>query len=198
MLDIILAALYGLVQGVTEWLPVSSTGHMLLLNRWLPLPVSDEFSEFFFVAVQLGSLIAIPILFWERMDPRIPTNRRIWAKVLCAVLPAGICGLLFDDFIDAHLHTPLVIAAALIIYGAAFLRIGRQRTGGDHRAGSHSAWPGNGHRMLSGAGARSGNLTLRGNHAGWNAAWTRALMRGRVFVLSRLTHHAGRCRTKRG
>lgn len=127
MLDFLIAALYGLVQGVTEWLPVSSTGHMILLGRWLPLAVSGEFGEFFLVAVQLGSLLAVPALFWGRMDPRVPANRGVWAKVLCAIVPAGVCGVLFDDFIDAHLHTPVVIAAALVVYGAAFLLVERRR-----------------------------------------------------------------------
>lgn len=126
MLDFLIAALYGIVQGITEWLPVSSTGHMILLDGMLPLPVSTDFRAFFLVAVQIGSLLAVPTLFPARIDPRKPENRRLWGRVLCAVLPAGLCGLLFDDLIDTHLYRPAVVAAALIVYGIAFLLLDRR------------------------------------------------------------------------
>ncbi len=121
MLDLLTALLYGIVQGITEWLPVSSTGHMLLLDGYLPLPFSPEFREFFLVAVQLGSLMAVPALFGARIDPRRAENRRLWGRVLVAVLPAGIAGLLFDEMIDVYLYRPAVIAAALIFFGLLFL-----------------------------------------------------------------------------
>lgn len=126
MADLFIALLYGIVQGVTEWLPVSSTGHMLLLDALLPLPVSADFRAFFLVAVQLGSLCAVPMLFRRRLNL---SHRTLWARVLCAVIPAGVCGLLLDDFIDANLGTPAVIAGALIVWGGAFLLVGRRRGG---------------------------------------------------------------------
>lgn len=126
MIDLLIAMLYGVVQGVTEWLPVSSTGHMILLDAWLPLPVSDDFRAFFLVAVQLGSLLAVPAIFRERLSIR---NRTLWVKVLCAVIPAGVCGLLLDDLIEARLSSPAVVAGALIVYGVAFLCVGRHRSG---------------------------------------------------------------------
>lgn len=124
MVDLVIAVLYGVVQGVTEWLPVSSTGHMILLDAWLPLPVSDDFRAFFLVAVQLGSLLAVPAVFRGRMSG---ASRALWAKVLCAVVPAGVCGLLLDDLIEARLSSPAVVAGALIAYGVAFLCVGRRR-----------------------------------------------------------------------
>ena len=123
----LIAALYGVIQGVTEWLPISSTGHMILLDACLPLPVSADFRAFFLVAVQLGSLCAVPALFWGRIDPRGAANRRLWGRVLCAVMPAGVCGLLLDDLIDTRLSSPAVVAAALIVYGVAFLLTDRLR-----------------------------------------------------------------------
>ncbi len=126
MLDLLIALLYGIVQGITEWLPVSSTGHMLLLDAWLPLPVSADFLAFFLVAVQLGSLLAVPVFFRERLRA---ADLRLWGRVLLAVLPAGVCGLLFDDLIEARLSSPAVIAGALIVYGIAFLCVGRRQGG---------------------------------------------------------------------
>ncbi len=114
----LIAALYGLVQGVTEWLPVSSTGHMLLLDAALPLPLAGDFRAFFLVAVQLGSLAALPrFLPWR--------DRRLWLRVIPAAIPAAILGLLLDDVIDATLSSPRVIAVMLIVYGLAFLAVGR-------------------------------------------------------------------------
>lgn len=127
--DLLLALLYGTVQGITEWLPISSTGHLLLLQTRLPLPLTDQFRPFFLVAVQLGSLLALLPLLRPQLDLRRPELRRLWGKVACAVLPAGLCGLALDDFLDAHLSTPRVIAAALIGYGVLFLFLGR-RPGG--------------------------------------------------------------------
>lgn len=118
MSALLIAALYGLVQGVTEWLPVSSTGHMLLLDALLPLPLTGDFRAFFLVAVQLGSLCALPrFLPWREVG--------LWRRVLPAAIPAALLGLWLDDCIDASLSTPRVIAAMLILYGVAFLVIGR-------------------------------------------------------------------------
>lgn len=121
----------GIVEGITEWLPISSTGHMLLVDEFLQLSMSDAFKEMFFVVIQLGAILAVVLLFWGKMfpfqfrDKTKPVIRgdvfQIWFKVVVACIPGTIVMLLFDDFIEEHLHTPYVIAATLILYGVAFL-----------------------------------------------------------------------------
>lgn len=132
----------GIVEGITEWLPISSTGHMLLVDEWFTLEASEEFKEMFFVVIQLGAILAVVLLFWKKMIPfqladrSAPLFKRdtlsLWLKVAVACIPGAVITLLFDDFIEAHLHTPSVIAAALVIYGIAFLII--ERPGRSHTA----------------------------------------------------------------
>lgn len=128
----------GLVEGITEWLPISSTGHMLLVDEFLSLPFSDAYKSMFFVVIQLGAILAVVVLFWNRLfpfdfRPGKPTMKKqswlLWAKVLVACLPAIVVGLPLDDFLEAHLHTPVVIALALILYGVAFIIIERRHKG---------------------------------------------------------------------
>ena len=119
------------MEGITEWLPVSSTGHLILLDEFLPLDASDAFKEMFNVVIQLGAILAVVVMFWKRLFPFQWKDKtqpvvqksilRLWGKVIIACIPAGVIGILFDDFFEAHLHTPLVIAAMLILYGIAFL-----------------------------------------------------------------------------
>lgn len=121
----------GIVEGITEWLPISSTGHMLLVDEFLQINASDEFKDMFFVVIQLGAILAVVLLFWKKMWPfRLGEDKKIvvrtkvfsvWFKVVVACIPGAIVTLLFDDFISAHLETPFVIAAALIFYGIAFI-----------------------------------------------------------------------------
>lgn len=122
----------GIVEGITEWLPISSTGHMLLVDEFLQLNASDSFKEMFFVVIQLGAILAVVILFWKKMWPfRLNKEEKkiivrtktfsTWFKVVVACIPGATVTLLFDNFVEAHLHTPFVIAAALIIYGVAFI-----------------------------------------------------------------------------
>lgn len=123
----------GIVEGITEWLPISSTGHMLLVDQFLTLNVSDDFKEMFFVVIQLGAILAVVLLFWDKMfpfqfkDKSKPVIRKdiftIWFKVVVACVPGAIVTILFDDYIEAHLHTPVVIAIALIFYGVVFIWI---------------------------------------------------------------------------
>ncbi len=123
----------GIVEGVTEWLPISSTGHMLLVDEFIKMDMTDAFKEMFFVVIQLGAILAVVLLFWKKMWPfqRSEKNtaaiRRdvfdIWFKVVVACIPGAVVTLLFDDYIEAHLHTPAVISAALIVYGAAFILV---------------------------------------------------------------------------
>ena len=132
LLEFLKVIFLGVIEGITEWLPISSTGHILLVDEFLQLNASDEFKEMFFVVIQLGAILAVVLLFWKKMWPfRLGENKRtvvvrkkvfsVWFKVIVACVPGAIVTLLFDDFIEAHLHTPFVIAAALIVYGAAFI-----------------------------------------------------------------------------
>lgn len=132
-IEIIKAIFLGIVEGITEWLPISSTGHMLLVDEFIHLNMSEEFKNMFFIVIQLGAILAVVLLFWNKMfpfqfkDKDKPIIRKdifsMWFKVVVACIPGAIVTLLFDDYIDAHLHTPLVIALALIFYGIAFIII---------------------------------------------------------------------------
>ena len=133
-LEIIKVILLGIIEGITEWLPVSSTGHLLLFDAVFPLKQSAEFMEMFNVVVQLGAILAVIVLFWNKLFPwkkdensnKLVADKTVftlWGKVLVACLPAGIIGILFDDILETYLHRPLVIALMLILYGAAFIVI---------------------------------------------------------------------------
>ncbi|MEA4965983.1 MAG: undecaprenyl-diphosphate phosphatase [Oscillospiraceae bacterium] len=125
----------GIVEGITEWLPISSTGHMLLVDEFLQLNASEAFKEMFFVVIQLGAILAVVVLFWNKMfpfqfrDKSRPVIRKdvfsTWFKVILACIPGAVVTLLFDDYIEAHLHTPTVIAVALVFYGVAFIIVER-------------------------------------------------------------------------
>ena len=136
-IEIIKVVLLGIIEGITEWLPISSTGHMLLFDEVLPLKLSESFKEMFIVVIQLGAILAVVLLFWKQLFPlrrkqtedgtmKTVTDKNIlslWGKVIVACLPAGIIGILFDDILEKYLHTPLVISLTLIIYGVAFIWI---------------------------------------------------------------------------
>lgn len=124
--------LLGIVEGVTEWLPISSTGHMLLVDEFCHLKATNEFKELFFVVIQLGAILAVILLFWKKMWPfgiyekKIQIKKDIfsvWFKVVAACIPGAVVTLLFDDYIEEHFHTPNIIALTLIIYGIAFIVI---------------------------------------------------------------------------
>ncbi len=130
----------GIVEGITEWLPISSTGHLILVNEFIGLQVSDAFMEMFLVVIQLGAILAVVVIYWEKIWP-FTTNKkdyymnipimRMWCKVLVGVLPAAIIGLLFDDWLEATLYNPLTVSLMLILYGVFFILIERrnQRNG---------------------------------------------------------------------
>ncbi len=129
IVEIIKAILQGIVQGITEWLPVSSTGHILLLDALWKMDASPAFFDVFKVIIQLGSIMAVVVLYFHKLNPfspkKSPQEKKgtwvLWSKVLVASIPAAIAGLILDDLIDEALSVPLVIAAALIVYGIAFL-----------------------------------------------------------------------------
>ena len=142
ILEILKVVLLGIIEGITEWLPVSSTGHLLLFNAVFPLNQSADFMEMFNVVVQLGAILAVIVLFWNKLFPwkknentgKLVADKAVftlWGKVLVACLPAGIIGILFDDILETHLHKPLVIALMLILYGVAFIVIENRYKGKD-------------------------------------------------------------------
>ena len=133
MIEILKAVLFGIVEGVTEWLPISSTGHLILLNEFIRLNVSEEFSSMFDVVIQLGAILAVIVLFFRKLNPFDPGKKprerkrtwRLWFMVILSIIPSGLVGVLFDDWMEAHLHTGPVVAAALIVYGVAFILVER-------------------------------------------------------------------------
>ena len=130
--QIIIVILLGIIEGITEWLPISSTGHMLLFDKFLTINAGEDFKSMFFVVIQLGAILAVVILYWHKLwpvtrkDNRLTLRKdtlRLWLKTIIAIIPSGIVGILADDWMDEHLHTPLVISLALIIYGILFIVI---------------------------------------------------------------------------
>lgn len=127
--EILKAVLFGIVEGITEWLPISSTGHMILLNEFVKLQVSEEFYNMFEVVIQLGAILAVILLFFHKLNPfsskkSAPQKRntwRLWFKVVLAVVPSAVIGILFDDWMDEHLYNYVTVAITLIVYGIAFL-----------------------------------------------------------------------------
>ena len=134
LIEILKAILFGIVEGVTEWLPVSSTGHIILLDEFIFLRGSEEFKSMFNVVIQLGAIIAVLVLFFQKLNPFAKTkNERqkmmtwsLWFKVCVAIIPSGLVGVLFDDWMDTHLHNGIVVALMLILYGVAFILVERR------------------------------------------------------------------------
>ena len=128
-MELLKAVLFGIVEGITEWLPISSTGHMILLNEFVNLKVSPEFYELFEVVIQLGAILAIVILFFKKIWPwgfgktkeETKETFRLWLLMIIGCIPAGVLGILFDDFFESKMHTPVVVAIALIAYGLIFI-----------------------------------------------------------------------------
>ncbi|MDD6137421.1 MAG: undecaprenyl-diphosphate phosphatase [Lachnospiraceae bacterium] len=130
-IELIKVIIIGIVEGISEWLPISSTGHMLLVDEFIRMDVSDSFKEMFFVVIQLGAILAVVLVFWKKMWPFDFKSKgegvirkdifSIWFKVVVACIPGAIVTLLFDDYVEAHLETPTIISCALIFYGIAFI-----------------------------------------------------------------------------
>ena len=128
-LEILKAVFFGIVEGITEWLPVSSTGHLILLDTLIHLNVSEAFYEMFQVVIQLGAILAVIVLFFQKLNPFARTKNDVqkkatwslWLKVVVAVVPSAVVGLLLDDWMDEHLYNYIVVAVMLVLYGIAFL-----------------------------------------------------------------------------
>ena len=137
MIELLKAVLFGIVEGITEWLPISSTGHLILLNEFVTLKMTDEFQSMFDVVIQLGAILAVIVLFFKKLNPFDPVKDiharkktwELWFKVIVAIIPSGLLGVLFDDWMDAHLHNGIVVAIALIVYGIAFILVERMNSG---------------------------------------------------------------------
>lgn len=137
IIELLKAILFGIVEGITEWLPVSSTGHLILLDEFIKLNISDAFKEMFEVVIQLGAILAVILLFFHKLNPFAPSKTpaqkkdtwSLWFKVVAAVIPSAVIGLLLDDWMDAHLYNYIVVAITLILYGVAFLFIEKKSLG---------------------------------------------------------------------
>jgi len=137
MLTYLKAILFGVLEGVTEWLPISSTGHLIILNDLITLDVTPEFWKLFEVVIQLGAVLAAVVLFWNRLWPFFPSRSReerratwlLWAKIAVAILPSVVIGGLLDGWFDAHFYNAPTVAAALIVYGVAFIVTERLQRG---------------------------------------------------------------------
>lgn len=138
IVEMLKAVLFGVVEGITEWLPISSTGHMILLDEFVQLQMSDAFKTMFNVVIQLGAILAVVVLYFPKLWPfkrggkgvtswlRMDTVN-LWIKVVVAILPSAIVGIPLDDWMDAHLHTAPVVAAMLVLYGVLFILIERRQ-----------------------------------------------------------------------
>ena len=137
MIEILKAVLFGIVEGITEWLPVSSTGHIILLDEFIQLSATDEFKSMFDVVIQLGAILAVIVLFFHKLNPfalkKTTAEKKqtwtLWFKVIAAIIPSGVVGVLLDDWMDAHLHNGIVVSIALIVYGIAFILVERRNNG---------------------------------------------------------------------
>ena len=137
MFEYIKSIIFGIVEGITEWLPVSSTGHLILLNEFLKLDVTEAFYEMYQVVIQLGAILAVIVLFFHKLNPFSPKKDQkqktrtwiLWAKVVVAVIPSAVIGLLLDDWMDANFYNAWVVAAMLILYGVAFILVERKNRG---------------------------------------------------------------------
>ena len=135
LLELLKSAFLGLVEGITEWLPISSTGHMILVDEFVKLNVSQEFWNMFLVVIQLGAILAVCVLFFHQLNPFSPSKGRegraatwrLWGKIVLGCIPAAVVGIPLDDFMEEHLYSAPVVAAALIVYGIAFIVIERWR-----------------------------------------------------------------------
>ena len=131
MFEILKVIILGIVEGITEWLPISSTGHLILVDEFIKLNASDAFKEMFNVVIQLGAIMAVVVLYFQKLNPFSPKKNKeekvqtinLWLKVVVACIPAGVLGILFDDWMEEHFHNYVVVSIMLIVYGVLFIVI---------------------------------------------------------------------------
>ncbi len=131
MLEMLKVILLGIVEGITEWLPISSTGHLILVDEFVKLGASEAFKEMFNVVVQLGAILAVVVLYFNKLNPFSKKKSRkeqvetiqLWMKVVVACIPAAVLGILFDDWMEAHLHNYIVVSLMLVVYGVLFILV---------------------------------------------------------------------------
>ena len=143
-IEFVKATFLGIIEGITEWLPVSSTGHMILFDELLRLKVTDDFKEMFLVVIQLGAILAVPILFWDRLWPFAKDRSQseksrigsLWLKVIVGALPAAVIGVLLDDILDTYLYNYVTVSVTLIAYGIAFILVEKLKSKSSFRIDS--------------------------------------------------------------
>ena len=142
IIEILKAIVLGIIEGSTEWLPISSTGHMILVDEFMQLKVSDAFLEMFLVVVQLGAILAVPVLFWSKLWPveikeksfsLKQSTLKLWLRVIVGAVPAAVLGVLLDDLLDEYLYNYIVVAIALIVYGVAFIFVEKNKAEQEYR-----------------------------------------------------------------
>ena len=148
-MELLKAALFGVVEGITEWLPISSTGHMILLNEFVHMNVEEDFWNMFLVVIQLGAILAVVLLFWNKIFPFDFTKKGkkilrkdvwdMWFKIVAACIPAAVVGVFFDEILERYLYNPLTVAVMLILFGAGFLFIENRNRGKKPRIDSLQA-----------------------------------------------------------
>lgn len=139
LIELLKVIFLGIVEGITEWLPVSSTGHMILVEEFIKLNVTPEFKEMFFVVIQLGAILAVVLSFFNKLNPFSPKKTKlekkdtmeIWYKIIIGVLPAAVLGLIFDDWLEANLYNYQTVSIMLIVYGVLFIVIENRNKGRD-------------------------------------------------------------------
>lgn len=137
LIEMLKALIIGIIEGITEWLPISSTGHMILAEQFIKMKASDEFMEMFRVVIQLGAILAVVIMFFHKLNPLSPSKSKqeklatmsIWYKVIVGCIPAGVIGILFDDWIDAHFYNYVTVTVTLIVYGILFIVVENHNKG---------------------------------------------------------------------
>ena len=191
------AVFLGIVEGITEWLPISSTGHMILVDEFIKMDISEEFKALFLVVIQLGAILAVVMLYFKRLWPFSARERyfickdkfSMWFKIFVACIPAGVIGILFDDQIDELLMKPIVVVVTLILYGFIFIVLEKKKIGERPRVESIPGCPQD--RHISAFGAGSGNFPFRCHDYRRNADRLREASRRRIYFFPCGSGHGG-------
>lgn len=204
LIEILKVVILGIIQGITEWLPISSTGHMILADTFLQLQQPKDFMDMFYVVIQLGSILAVVVLYFNKLNPFSRAKSRaerlstfqLWFKVIVAILPIGVIGLLVDDWVTEHFYTPTVIAIALIFYGVLFILLEKRNHHVKPRIRNFEQLSYRYrclHRYSPAFGNHPGNLPFRFHHFRCNAALLFPFCCDRIFFLYGNSGHV-RCK----